>query len=239
MVTDSEASWWEDYNNGVRRLHETGWGQNAAVLSSEICELLDNVDRAFAQTGSAALGWPNPYQDGPGPDEEAHQRTTNPEKFLIVVARAQAWTKVLLDRGWAHEGSHVEWALRPFELGGADTVLEPVAADAIPLVLTTHTPVDSDHPFNITISAGDPAVSFASIPDCACDGCDSGSAALLEEVDRWVLSVVDGSLHVDVAADHYSIRTSFGSEGGTVHNFVQPTAFTAAPWPANWTAHRI
>ncbi|WCT05624.1 DUF6226 family protein [Rhodococcus sp. RCBS9] len=33
-----------------------------------------------------------------------------------------------------------------------------------------------------------------------CDGCDRGSAVLLEEFDTWVLSVVDGSLAVDVTA---------------------------------------
>lgn len=239
MAADPGTSWWEDHNNVVRRSYETGWGEDASVLSSEICELLDDVDGEFALTGAATPGWPNPYRDAPGPDEKAYERATNPEKFLIVVARARAWTKVLLDRGWAQERSHVDWALRPFERSGVDTVLEPSGGGAVPLVLTTHTPVDSDHPFNITVAAGDPAVSLASIPDCACDGCDSGSAALLEEMDRWVLSVVDGSLRIDVANEHFSIRTSFGGRGGTVHNLVEPTAFTAAPWPANWTARPI
>ncbi|MCZ4590043.1 DUF6226 family protein [Rhodococcus opacus] len=60
-----------------------------------MCELLDDVDAAFAVTGAHTPGWPNPYQDGPEPDEEAYERSTNPEKFLIVVARVRAWTKVL------------------------------------------------------------------------------------------------------------------------------------------------
>ncbi|GAB2647910.1 hypothetical protein GCM10027068_29220 [Prescottella soli] len=220
-------------------MHESGWGGDASVLSREIRELLDDVDAAFAVTGSATPGWPNPYWDGAAPDEAEYERVSNPEKFLIVVARARAWTRVLLDRGWAREAAHVDWALRPFDSGGTDTVLSPAADGAVPLVLTRHTPVDSDHIFTVTVAAGDPAVRLAEIPDCGCDACDRGSAELLEEMDRWVLSVVDGSLEVDVAADHSSVRTSFGGHGGTVQHLDQPTTFTAAPWPTNWTARPI
>ncbi len=237
-------TWWDDYNDGVRRLHETGWGADASVLSREIGELLDDVDAAFAVTGSATPGWPNPYWDGAAPDEAEYERVSNPEKFLIVVARARAWTRVLLDRGWAREASRVDWALRPFDAGGTETVLSPAADGAVPLVLTTHTPVDCDHIFTVTVAAGSPAVRLAEIPDCGCDACDRGSAELLEDMDRWVLSVVDGSLEVDVAADHSSVRTSLartsiGGHGGTVQHLDQPTAFTAAPWSANWTARPI
>ncbi|BCN78345.1 hypothetical protein RE0346_20050 [Prescottella equi] len=62
-------------------MHETGWGADVAVLSREICELLDDVDTTFAVTGAVAPGWPNP-------DEAEYEQLTNPEKFLIVVARA-------------------------------------------------------------------------------------------------------------------------------------------------------
>ncbi len=125
------------------------------------------------------------------------------------------------------------------EPGGADTVLEPAADGAVPLVLTTHTPVDSDHIVTVTVAAGDPAVTLAELPDCGCDGCDSGSAALLEEMDRWVLSVVAGSLRVDVTADRSSIRSSFGGHGGTVQHLEEAMSFSAAPWPADWTARPI
>ncbi|BCN59062.1 hypothetical protein RE9427_24320 [Prescottella equi] len=133
----------------------------------------------------------------------------------------------------------MEWALRPIEPGGVDTVLEPTANGAVPLLLTTHTPVDSDHICTVTVAAGDPAVRMAEIPDCGCDACDRGSAALLEELDRWVLAIVDGSLQVDVHADGASIRSSFGARGGTVQHLDQPTSFTAAPWSANWTPRPI
>lgn len=241
MATDPARSWWERYNDGLHSLEESGWDGNTSVLSREICELLVDVDEAFAVTGAQTPGWPNPYKDGPDPDESAYERSTNPEKYLIVVARAQAWTKVLLDRGWAREASPVRWALRPGDSGGADTVLQSATDGAVPLVLTTHTPVDSDHPFNVTIAAGNPAVRLATLPDCACDACDSGSANVLEEMDTWVLSIIDGSLHVAIFAESSSIRTSFISQGqvGTVQNLDEPTEFTAAPWPANWTARPL
>ncbi|WP_237171037.1 DUF6226 family protein [Prescottella equi] len=239
MGADPDMSWWERYNTGIRRMHETGWGADVAVLSREICELLDDVDATFAVTGAAAPGWPNPYEDGAEPDEAEYERLTNPDKFVIVVARARAWTRVLRDRRWAREGSHVEWALRPIEPRGVATVLEPTANGAVPLLLTTHTPVDSDHICTVTVAAGDPAVRMAEIPDCGCDACDRGSAALLEELDRWVLAIVDGSLQVDVHADGASIRSSFGARGGTVQHLDQPTSFTAAPWSANWTPRPI
>ncbi|MFD0450011.1 DUF6226 family protein [Rhodococcus aetherivorans] len=79
-----------------------------------MCELLDDVDAAFAVTGADTPGWPNPYEGGPGPDEEAYERSTHPERFRIVVARAQAWTKVLLNRGLAREASRIDWALAPW-----------------------------------------------------------------------------------------------------------------------------
>ncbi|WFR71554.1 DUF6226 family protein [Prescottella defluvii] len=107
-------------------------------------------------------------------------------------------------------------------------------------MLTTHTPVDSDHVFTVTVAAGDPAVRLAEIPDCGCDACDRGSAELLEDMDKWVLSVVDGSLQVEVSDVRSSVRTSFGAGGSTpVHDLDKPTMFTAEPWPDDWTARPL
>lgn len=238
-MTELGQSWWEDYNDNILRARGSGWGGDEPLLSQEMRELLDDVDTAFAVTGANTPGWPNPYKDGDGPDKEAYERTSNPEKFLIVVARVQAWTQVLLDRGWAEETSQIEWALPPMEAAGSDAILTPFADGAVALVLTTHAPMDNDHPFNVTISAGDPAVRLTSLPDCACDGCDSGSALLLEDLDMSVLSVVDGSLDVDVADNYYWVRTSFNVKGRATHNGLKRTAFTAAPWPSKWAARPV
>ncbi|GGC55893.1 hypothetical protein IEU95_08500 [Hoyosella rhizosphaerae] len=239
MGTDAEQSWWEEHNDRIRQVHETGFGENLSLLSHEICNLLTDVDAAFTITGADTPGWADPHIAGVAPDEAEYGRCPNPEKFLIVVARAQAWTKVLLNRGWARETSDVDWAFRPTVPDGAVTILEPAAEGAVPLVLTTHTRVDSDHLVNVRIAAGNPAVSLASIPHCECDACDDGSDALLEDLDQWVLSVVDGSLHAEITADRFITRTSFGAHGGSVQNLGKPTAFTAGPWPPDWTPRTL
>jgi hypothetical protein len=68
----------------------------------------------------------------------------------------------------------------------------------------------------------------------------SGSAGLLEEVDRWVLSVIDGSLEAELDDEFLRIRTSFGSQSNTVqHSVIRPATFSAAPWPASWKARPL
>nr|WP_307807272.1 DUF6226 family protein [Rhodococcus qingshengii] len=99
--------------------------RSRSTLSRELCDLLDDVAAAFAITGAQTPGWLSPFRGDTQPGKDSYERCTDPEKFLIVVARARAWTRALLDRGWAREASHVRWALRPAESGRADTVLEP------------------------------------------------------------------------------------------------------------------
>jgi len=239
-VTDTpDLPWWEDFNNGLRFHRETGGRSDLPELSDEICALLGSVDAAFAVNGASTRSWSNPWPNGRIPDESAYEQVTDPDRFLIVRARAQAWIEVLSARGWARQSERVEWALGPFDSGGVSTMLWPDAAGAAPLVVTAHEPVDSAHVPTLTLAAGDPAVMLASIPDCGCDGCDRGSTDLLEELDRWVLSVVDGSLEVELEVDSLRIRTSFGSQGNTVQRSVRTTAFSAAPWPASWEARPL
>lgn len=235
----SGLSWWEDFNTGLRLHREAGGQSVLPELSDKICELLDSVDVAFAVAGADTPSWSNPWPNGRIPDSASYEQVTDPGKFLIVRARAKAWIEVLIARGWARQLGRVEWALAPFDAGGVSTMLKPDAAGAVPLVVTVHEPVDSAHVPTLTLAAGDPAVMLASIPDCGCDGCDRGSADLLEEVDRWVLSVIDGSLEVELGDEFLQIRTSFGSQSNTVQHSVRPAAFSAAPWPADWQARPL
>ncbi|MDV6261977.1 DUF6226 family protein [Rhodococcoides yunnanense] len=239
VASELEEPWWVRYNDDIHGVIESGWGENSSLLSPEICVLLAEVDAEFVAEGGDSGVWPNPHADGTYVDESEFGRCPDPSRFLLVAIRAQAWVSVLLERGWATVTSDLDWALRPLECGGADVVLAPLADGAVPLVLTTHQPSTTEHPVNISIAAGDPAVSLASIPDCACDGCDSGSAALIEEIDTWILSVVDGSLAVAASFEHYSCRTSFHCQSGTVQNLDRSTSFTAAPWPQNWSARSL
>ena len=239
MTNESGLSWWEDFNNGLRLHREAGGQSVLPELSDEIRALLGSVDVAFAVTGASTPSWSTPWPNGRIPDRASYEHVTNPGKFLIVRARAQAWIEVLTARDWARRSGRAEWALAPFDAGGVSTMLSPDAPGAAPLVVTVHEPVDSAHVPTLTLAAGNPAVMLASIPDCGCDGCDRGSADLLEEVDRWVLSVIDGSLEVELDDEFLRIRTSFGSQSNTVRHSVRPTAFSAAPWPADWEARPL
>nr|WP_254925389.1 MULTISPECIES: DUF6226 family protein [unclassified Rhodococcus (in: high G+C Gram-positive bacteria)] len=239
MATELEKPWWVRYNDDMIGVIESGWGEKASLLSPEICVLLAEVDAEFVAEGGDSRVWPNPHADGKYADESEFGRCPDPSKFLIVAIRAQAWVSVLLERCWATVTSDVEWALRPLECGGVNLVLAPLADGAVPLVLTTHQPSTTEHPVNISIAAGNPAVSLASIPDCACDGCDGGSVALIEEIDTWILSVVDGSISVAASFEHYSCRTSFHGRSGTVQHLDRSATFTAAPWPQNWSARSL
>lgn len=239
MTDASGLTWWDDFNSGLRIFRQAGGQPVIPELSDEVRSLLDSVDLAFSVTGAGTPPWSNPWPNGRIQDRGSYEQVTDPDKFLIVRARAQAWTEVLMTHGWARQSERVEWALPPFDAAGVSTMLRPYAAGAAPLVVTVHEPVDSAHVPTLTLAAGDPAVMLASIPDCGCDGCDHGSADLVEEVDRWVLSVVDGSLEVELNAERVWIRTSFGSQSNTVQHAVRPAAFAAAPWPAGWKARPL
>ncbi|WP_187774266.1 DUF6226 family protein [Lolliginicoccus suaedae] len=220
-----ETSWWEAYNDGVRELQESGWAENLSALSPDVCALLEDVDAECARAGSRGASGASTLRQG---------------KYRIVIDRAQAWAAVLLRRGWARPGEPARWAARSFHEGGEENVLVPAAKGAVPLVLTIHAPATADRVPAVCIAAGDPAVILTSIPDCFCEDCDPGPAALLEEIDQWVLSVVDGSLDLAVTAKRYSVRTSFGSEGRSPVQFcTESTAFVAAPWPPGWSARSL
>ncbi|MFN3340438.1 MAG: DUF6226 family protein [Dietzia sp.] len=93
-----------------------------------------------------------------------------------------AWVRVLDDRGWAQLDTERTVEQRgPHGYTTTTIILRPEQEGAVPL----------------------------ETPGCGCDACDSGSSALLEELDQWVLSVVDGSLVVDPAAQ-LQVRTSLG-----------------------------
>ncbi|WP_415976673.1 hypothetical protein [Rhodococcus sp. 077-4] len=62
---------------------------------------------------------------------------------------------------------------------------------------------------------------------------------MIEQIDTWILSVVDGSLSVAVSFEHYSFRTSFRRQSGPVQRLDRSTTFTAAPWPQNWSARSL
>jgi uncharacterized protein (UPF0548 family) len=87
----------------------------------------------------------------------------------------------------------------------------------------------------LVVGVGDPPLVLASLPDCGCDACDSGSGDLLEQLDQVILSIVDGSCEVEVSPHGRRARTSFGSESGSGVDQPDMTARIAAgPWAEEW-----
>jgi hypothetical protein len=52
------------------------------------------VDEAFAVTGADTATWPDPHLEDDVRDDE-YSRSVEPDKYRILAARAEAWTRAL------------------------------------------------------------------------------------------------------------------------------------------------
>lgn len=235
-------TWWRQLNS---HLHDLPWTEGSSLVPEHVCELLDEVDAAFAITGAGTPAWEGRPVDQ-SPAEEEYSRCVDPGKFRILQSRIDAWVTVLLERGWAQLSRDQSIASRgAYEKSRTSLVLRPTAAaeagGAVPLAFHVSDSTDPDSTLNVEVCAGETPFVLAELPGCGCDACDSGSAWLLEELDQWALSVVDGSLIVDPAAD-WQVQTSFGGHGSVGASAGDPgstAAFTAAPWAPGWNPLRI
>lgn len=151
------------------------------------------VDAAFAVTGRELAAWPDPHPDRSPLDEE-YSRLTDPARWRIVGARADAWIRALVDLGLAVVEAAAEEAWEappPTEVTRADRLV-PHTDDAPPLVLG-RSRLGEVADAGVTLGVGDPATLVTWIPECGCDACDSGSADELEVLDEHILSVVAGT----------------------------------------------
>lgn len=157
-----------------------------------VVELVASVDAAFVETGRGLAGWEDPHPDR-SPLVEEYSRVTNPQKWRILGARAEAWLQALAAAGLAEidVDADVSWA-EPLR---NDVVrirrALPVASGAIPLVFASTRFAAADAS-GVVIGVGDPTVVVEVIPDCGCDACDSGSQDVLDLLDEYVLGVVTG-----------------------------------------------
>lgn len=235
-------TWWRERND---RLRESPWVDDAALLPNHVSELLDDVESAFAITGAGTPSWSGrPVDQAPAEDE--YSRCLDPGKFRILRSRIDAWVTVLVERGWAQLSRDRSIASRgAHEKSQTTLVLRPTAAaeaeGAVPLAFHVYDSTDPEATLNVEVCAGEKPFVLAELPGCGCDACDSGSAWLLEELDQWALSVVDGSLVVDPAAE-WQVQTSFGGHGSGGASAGDPgstAAFSAAPWATGWDPLRI
>ena len=210
-------------------------------------ELLDAVDEAFAITGHGLAHWPDPHPDRMPRDEE-YSRLSDPAKWRIVGARADAWLIALHAAGLAEveRKAPIRWEAPPRAVVSRADRLAPHVADGLPLVAArSHLgPVDDG---GVTLGVGDPAVPIAWIPDCGCDACDSGSQDVLDELDEAIVGVVSGAFRrlasgdrviTVIGTDRWS-GSSTGSgrfgRGEVARILADPTGWqelSGTPWPA-------
>jgi hypothetical protein len=143
-------------------------------------------------------GWPNPHQGSAPPRDDEYSRVTNPERYRIVHARARVWASVLED-----------------ELGISPEVLDPTSGSgggpttfdrgvrlsrgksgALALLLLerdVHAQPGEPPLAALDIAVSRPDVVVDRWPDCGCDACDDGSAALLRAIDETIVHIIGGS----------------------------------------------
>lgn len=154
--------------------------------------LIDRVDVAFAVTGRGLAPWPDPHPDR-NPGDEEYSRLSDPAKWRIVGARADAWLVALVETELAavEPDAHVDWQTPPTTVLTRTVRATPHVVGALPLIVARSRIGDVDDA-GVTVGVGDPAVCVTWIPDCGCDACDSGAQDVLDEVDTYVVGVVSG-----------------------------------------------
>lgn len=228
------SPWWESHDR-----HATP----ETRLSAAALTLLEEVRVAFLATGADTPGWPDPHLDPDAsmgrrdPAGEEYERCREPERHRLTQARGAAWVQVLHARGAV--STLTEHRPAP---GRAVLTLQPEYTEqgARPLVLKHEYFIfDNGHAPCLEVWAGDPALRIVAAPDCACDACDSGSADLLEMIDKAVFSVVDGSVTAVTGPRSTWLRTSFEAQstqlGATIRSREVPTVeLRAGPWFPAW-----
>lgn len=161
-------------------------------VPSLLDDLRADVARRYDRLGLPS--WPDPHADVHGPADDEYGRVTDPERFRIVHARATAWVDVLVSR----LGARTE-PVGPQDgtaLPGEDRGLAVVPPrDGAMRLLLLEREGDADTPglpAPLEVAVVRPDVVLETVPVCACDACDPGSAALLDEVDDAIGHVVAG-----------------------------------------------
>jgi hypothetical protein len=179
-------------------------------------DLIAHVDDAFVVTGAGTPQWPDPHPDRQPLDEE-YSRVTDPAKWRIIDARAEAWIVALTEAGLATVEREVEarWQEHPGTVVAAVDRVVPGREGALAITLAASA-IDGVPACGLTFGLGDPAVCIGWLPDCGCDACDSGSRNELEQLDRWVAGVVLGSFRRLTRGDQ--VITVFDDSGWQATN---------------------
>lgn len=207
-------------------------------------ELLVAVDVAFTATGRNLTSWPDPHP-GRMPLDEEYSRVTDPAKWRIVGARAEAWAIALVNAGLAtvDRGADVRWSSPPGTEISRTYRLAPRARGALPLAIAFSRIEDVDDA-GVTLGAGEPATCVTWIPACGCDACDSGAAGELDELDEAILGVVSGAFR-HLSADDRAITVlndgAWSSRGLSAAQDIETVLADPSGWQevsgTSWFAH--
>lgn len=153
------------------------------------------VEDVFERTARGLAQWDDPH---PPPDrvvaDEEYSRVTNPAKWRVIGARADAWLEVLAanDLATVRRGDAVEWEEPPGPNVTRVDLVRPRVPNGLPLVIG-RSRIGTVDDAGVTLGVGLPAVFVHAVPDCGCDACDSGSTDVIDEIDTWLGAIVDGS----------------------------------------------
>ncbi len=196
------------------------------------------LERAFAVTARDLVQWPNP-NPGADPPDEAYSRLSEPERWRIIGARADAWMLALFETGRADTERGVDqavaWASPPGPFVVRTDVVRPRTDAAIELAVG-RTRFGEVEGAGLVVGVGLPAIDIDLFPDCGYDACDWGSQPELDRLDELMASVVTGAFRHVVRGPHrITVRMdgarSWGSQGPWHLTSQQVDAILAAPEP--------
>lgn len=199
------------------------------------------VDARFATRDPGLAEWADPHPDRQPRDDE-YSRLSNPGKWRILVARADAWIAALVEAGLAtaerSAADAIVWVERP--AAGVTSVVRvvPEAPGALPMVVA-RSRIEGLDDAGLTLGVGEPATVLDRYPDCGCDACDSGSQDELDRVDWGFRAVVSGTFR-RLTRDSTTITAgvepglSWGTSGINARHPGRAEVEAALADPAGW-----
>lgn len=203
------------------------------------------LERAFLVTSRGLDEWPNPNPDADPPDE-AYSRLTDPGRWRIIGARADAWRHALSATGRAvvdrAGDTSAGWASASGPVISRTDVVRPVADGGLELTIgrTQLGPCDDA---GVVIGVGTPAIQIDRFPECGCDACDWGSQPELDRLDELLAAVVTGEFrhlvdrdrHITVGRDG---ARGWGSRSGGLSRGDVDAILAASEPPPGWRQWR-
>lgn len=159
--------------------------------------LLPAVDRAFARLRGDLADWPHPRPDGRPAEPEEYSEVSDPGKYRLLAARAEAWVEAITSAGLGAARDvapeSVRWA--------GERVVVPTRAILVEgrprtcPVIVGLAPLTGAEEAVVQVGVADPAEVLLLEPDCGCDACDTGSADLLETLDDAFVLALSGGVY--------------------------------------------